>query len=176
MPILLLFFLFIVVPIAELYVLLQIGQQIGTLPTIALLILDSVLGASLMRSQGRAAWVRFSTALAEGRVPGREAIDGALVIFGGALLLTPGFLTDILGVILLIAPTRVLVRTLLLKRLTARVAAGAGAGAPGGAARFFAFGAQPAAGRPAGSRPVAREDDIVDSSAHDVEDPRDELR
>ena len=68
----LLFVLFIVVPIAELYVLIQIGQAIGVLPTIALLIVDSILGAALMRSQGRAAWMRFNVALAEGRVPGRE--------------------------------------------------------------------------------------------------------
>ncbi|HTN23924.1 MAG TPA: FxsA family protein, partial [Solirubrobacteraceae bacterium] len=80
---LLLVLIFIVVPIAELYVLIQIGQAIGVLPTIALLILDSVLGAALMRQQGRAAWLRFNRALAEGRVPGREVIDGVLVIFGG---------------------------------------------------------------------------------------------
>ena len=108
---LLLVVLFIVVPIAELYVLIQIGQAIGVLPTIALLILDSVLGAALMRAQGRAAWMRFNRALAEGRVPGREVMDGALVIFGGALLLTPGFLSDILGLILLLPPTRAIVRT-----------------------------------------------------------------
>lgn len=175
MPILLLFFLFIVVPIAELYVLLQIGQQIGILPTIALLILDSVLGASLMRSQGRAAWLRFSTALAEGRMPGREAVDGALVIFGGALLLTPGFLSDILGVILLIPPTRVLVRTLLLRRFAGRIAAGVSP--QGGAVRMFAFGgSRPAGHRPTGAPLAGHDDDIVDSSARDADDPRGELR
>ncbi len=166
---LLLFFLFIVVPIAELYVLVQIGQEIGVLATIALLVLDSVLGAALMRSQGRAAWLRFATALAEGRMPGREAMDGALVIFGGALLLTPGFLSDILGVILLIPPTRALVRTLLLQRFAGRVAA---AGGTGGAARIFTFGAP----RPAGQRPTGRDDDVVDSSARDVDDRPGELR
>ncbi len=97
--------IFIVVPIAELYVLIQIGSAIGILPTIALLILDSVLGAALMRSQGRAAWMRFNRAVEEGRVPGREVIDGVLVIFGGALLLTPGFISDFLGLILLLPPT-----------------------------------------------------------------------
>ena len=64
----------------------------------------------LMRSQGRAAWRRFNEALAAGRVPAREVLDGALVIFGGALLLTPGFVTDILGLVLLLPPTRALVR------------------------------------------------------------------
>jgi UPF0716 protein FxsA len=168
MPILLLLFLFIVVPIAELYVLLQIGQQIGVLPTIALLILASVLGASLMRAQGRATWLRFSTALAEGRMPGREVVDGALVLFGGALLLTPGFLTDVLGLILLVPPTRALVRTLLLKRAMGRVAAAGESGAP---IRIFAFGSP----RRAGPRPARRDEDVVDSSARDADDRRGEL-
>ena len=85
--------LFIVVPIIELFVIIQVGEAIGVLPTIALLVADSILGAMLMRSQGRVAWRRFNAALAEGRIPHREVLDGALVIFGGALLLTPGFIT-----------------------------------------------------------------------------------
>lgn len=117
---LLLVLLFIVVPILELYVIIQIGMAIGVLPTIGLLILDSVLGAALMRSQGRSAWARFNGALAEGRVPGREVLDGALVIFGGALLLTPGFLSDILGLTLLLPPTRALVRKILVARFADR--------------------------------------------------------
>ena len=114
--------------------LIQIGQAIGILPTIALLILDSVLGAALMRAQGRAAWMRFNRALAEGRVPGREVMDGALVIFGGALLLTPGFLSDILGLILLLPPTRAIVRSVLVRRFGPRDRGGCGergAGADG---------------------------------------------
>lgn len=173
MPILLLFLVFIVVPIAEIYVLLQIGQLIGLALTIAVLILDSLIGASLLRSQGRAAWVRFSTALAEGRMPGREAIDGALVIFGGALLLTPGFLSDLLGVLLLIPPTRAIVRTLLLKRLEARVAAG-----QSGGLRVFAFGQRSGEAPRARRRPPSGpggDDDVVDSSARDVDDRRGEL-
>src|ERR687883_1052595 len=88
---------FIVVPIAELYVIIQVGQAIGALPTIAILIADSILGSVLMRSQGRAAWRRFNAALAERRMPHREVLDAVLVIFGGALLLTPGFATDVFG-------------------------------------------------------------------------------
>src|SRR5215208_6281006 len=117
--------LFIVVPIVELYVIIQVGEAIGVLPTIALLIVDSVLGSVLMRHQGRAAWRRFNGALSEGRIPHREVLDGALVIFGGALLLTPGFITDIFGLILLIPPTRALVRKLSTRLLTGRVAMGA---------------------------------------------------
>ena len=86
---LLLILLFIVIPIAELAILIQVGSLIGVWWTIALLIADSVLGAMLMRSQGRAAWRRFNDAVRSARVPAREVADGVLVIFGGALLLTP---------------------------------------------------------------------------------------
>lgn len=113
--------LFIVVPIVELYVILQVGQAIGVLPTIAVLIADSVLGSMLMRSQGRAVWRRFNDAIAAGRPPAREVADGALVIFGGALLLTPGFVTDVTGLLLLLPPTRAVVRRVLVRRLAARV-------------------------------------------------------
>src|SRR4051812_14164711 len=113
MPLLIL--LFIVVPIAELYVIIQVGQAIGALWTIALLIADSVLGSLLMRSQGRAAWRRFNEAVGAGRPPAREVLDGALVIFGGALLLTPGFLTDILGLLLLLPPSRAVIRRMLVR-------------------------------------------------------------
>ncbi|MDQ3849352.1 MAG: FxsA family protein, partial [Actinomycetota bacterium] len=113
--------LFIAVPILELFLIIQVGQAIGALPTIALLIADSILGSMLMRSQGRATWRRFNAALAEGRVPAREVIDGALVIFGGALLLTPGFFTDVLGLALLLPPSRALVRGALVRHFTGRV-------------------------------------------------------
>src|SRR5436305_5155383 len=109
----LLLIVFILVPIAELYVIIQVGEAIGVLPTIALLIADSVLGSLLLRGQGRAAWRRFNATLATGRPPAREVLDGALIIFGGALLLTPGFLSDILGVLLLLPPTRALFRGVL---------------------------------------------------------------
>jgi UPF0716 protein FxsA len=133
----LLVLLFIVVPIAELFVIIQVGEAIGVLPTIALLILDSVLGSILMRSQGRAAWRRFNAAVAEGRIPHREVLDGALVIFGGALLLTPGFLSDILGVLLLLPPTRALARAIVARRVLPRlvVSGFGGAGGPGDARR-----------------------------------------
>lgn len=113
--------LFIAVPIAELAVIIQVGQAIGVWWTIGLLIADSILGSMLMRHQGRTAWARFNEAVAAGRVPAREVLDGALVIFGGALLLTPGFLTDILGLILLIPPSRAVVRAILARRLTHRM-------------------------------------------------------
>jgi UPF0716 protein FxsA len=113
--------LFIVVPIAELVVIIQVGQAIGVWWTIALLIADAILGSVLMRAQGRAAWRRFNAAVQEARVPAREVLDGALVIFGGVLLLTPGFITDVLGLILLVPPARALVRRLLARRLERRM-------------------------------------------------------
>ena len=120
----LLFLAFIVVPLAELYVIIQVGQSIGVLPTIAILLADSILGSVLMRSQGRLAWRRFTEATQAGRPPARETLDGALVLLGGAFLLTPGFLTDVLGVALLLPPTRAVVRRVLARRLLKRMVAG----------------------------------------------------
>ena len=104
MPLLLL--LFIVMPIAELYVIIQVGQAIGLVPTLAILLLDGFVGAALARSQSRAAWERFNRTLSAGRVPARETFDGAMIILGGALLLAPGFITDTIGLLLLLPPTR----------------------------------------------------------------------
>jgi UPF0716 protein FxsA len=115
--------LFVIVPIAELALIIQVGQAIGVWWTIALLIADSVLGSMLMRSQGRAAWRRFNQATAAGRVPAREVLDGVLVIFGGALLLTPGFISDILGLLLLLPPTRAIARGVLVRRFAHRMVA-----------------------------------------------------
>src|SRR5918994_2963563 len=129
---LLLVVLFIVVPIAELAILIQIGQAIGVWWTIALLVVDAVLGSLLARSQGRATWRRFNEALRSGRPPAREVMDGALVLFGGALLLTPGFLSDILGLLLLLPPTRAFVRAVLVRRFAGRMVASMTAPRPGG--------------------------------------------
>jgi UPF0716 protein FxsA len=108
MPLLVL--LFIVVPIAELYVIIKVGGAIGILPTLAILIADALLGSLLLRQQGRSAWRRFNAAIAEGRFPGREVADGVMIAVGGTLLLTPGFITDVFGLLLLIPPTRALFR------------------------------------------------------------------
>jgi UPF0716 protein FxsA len=118
MPFLLLLALFVIVPIVEIYVIIQVGQAIGALWTIALLIADSIVGSMLMKSQGRAAWRRFQAALAEGRMPAREVLDGVLVIFGGAFLVTPGFCSDVVGALLLLPPTRAVIRRLVARRFT----------------------------------------------------------
>lgn len=109
----LLVILFIAVPIVEIYVIVRVGELIGVLPTLALLVADAVLGSLLLRHQGRGAWRRFNAALAERRFPAREVADGLMIAVGGTLLLTPGFVTDVFGAILLVPPTRAIVRRLL---------------------------------------------------------------
>jgi UPF0716 protein FxsA len=125
MPVLALLALFVVVPFVELYIILEVvGPALGVPLTILLLAADSLIGAWLFRSQGRAVWRSFNNTLAAGGMPHREVIDGVLVIFGGAFLITPGFLTDIVGILLLLPPTRAVIRRLLVRRLGRRVAVG----------------------------------------------------
>lgn len=102
--------LFVIVPIAELYVIIRVGELIGVWPTLALLLADAVLGALLLRHQGRSAWLRFNQALAQRRFPGKEVADGAMILVGATLLLAPGFITDFFAVFLLIPPSRALIR------------------------------------------------------------------
>src|SRR5918996_1092727 len=130
MPLPALLALFIVVPIVELYVILKVGDAIGAVWTILLLAADSVLGSVLLRSQGRTVWRRFNEALSAGRMPHREVMDGVFVIFGGAFLITPGFLTDIVGLTLLIPPTRAVVRRQVVRRLDRRGRGGGRRGPP----------------------------------------------
>ena len=143
----LLFLVFVVLPIAELYVIIQVGQAIGIVPTLLLLLIDGFLGAALARSQGRAAWRRFNEALAAGRIPAKEVYDGAAIIFGGALLLSPGFITDFLGVFLLLPPTRALLRRALTR--------GARMFGPARTA-FFLYDRRPGRGRGTGPPPRPR--------------------
>jgi len=124
----------VVVPLVEIYVLVQVGQVIGALPTIALLLLMSLLGAWLLRREGARTWAAFRRALGSGRVPAKEVADGALVVFGGALLLTPGFATDVFGLACVLPPTRAVLRRLLTGVVTRRLGvAGVVGGAAGGA-------------------------------------------
>jgi UPF0716 protein FxsA len=158
----LLFILFILIPIAELWLIIEIGGAIGVLPTLALLIVDSIVGAALARSQGRVAWERFNLAMAEGRIPGKEVFDGAMIILGGALLLTPGFITDIFGLVFLIPPTRALIRAFLTRLAGRRGAA---------AFRVAEFGY---AKRPGGG-PRPGQDYDYEGSASEVTEPPPEL-
>ncbi len=166
--------LFIAVPIAEIYVIIKVGELIGVLPTIALLLADAVLGSMLLRHQGRAAWRRFNAAIAEGRFPGREVADGLMVTVGGTLLLTPGFITDIGGLLLLIPPSRALLRRGLFRYLRRRFVLVGPAGAygpPGGG-----YG-EPAGGRrphdfEGSAREVPGEDRVEENQGNGAERPR----
>ena len=120
---------FVVVPLAELWAILSVGDAIGVLATILILLADSLLGALLLRAQGRSAWRRFVGALQLARVPSREIADGLLIVVGGALLLTPGFITDAVGLVLLVPPSRALVRRGLERAIARRMVTGLAEGA-----------------------------------------------
>ena len=161
---LVLVFLFIVVPIGEVYVIIQISGAIGWPLTLGLMLVDAILGSMLMRSQGRAAWLRFTAALREGRVPAREVFDGGLIIFGGALLMAPGFVTDVVGALFLFAPTRRGIRRWLGRRVTRGVLFGTvtRAGRPG------ARGVRSSAGRPGPPPPFDVEGTAVEARPPDL--------
>jgi UPF0716 protein FxsA len=102
--------LFLVVPFVELYVLIQVGHVIGALPTIGLLIAVSVVGAWLVKREGFAVLARARQRIDAGEVPGKELVDGVLILLAGALLISPGFLSDVVGVLLLLPPVRAVMR------------------------------------------------------------------
>jgi len=151
------------VPILELYVLLQVGQLLGVVPTLVLLVVLSLLGAWLLRREGTRAWQAFRTALASGRLPAREVADGALVILGGSLLLTPGFATDLFGLLCVLPPTRAVLRRLLTRAVAQRLQVGGGLvgglaadqlrrEAGGGRSRGWPGGSRPGSSGPGSSR------------------------
>lgn len=123
---------FIGLPLLELYLVIQVGQAIGAGWTILLLVLDSVLGAIIVRREGGRAWRALRDALTQGRMPHRELADGALVLIGGTLLLTPGFVTDAFGALLVLPLTRPLFRGLLARAVASRLVVFPGPGGPAG--------------------------------------------
>ncbi len=119
-----LFVAFVVVPLVEIYTLIQVGQVIGAWWTVLLLVLDSMVGAWLVRREGGRAWRALTTALQTGRMPTQELADGGLVLVGGTLMLTPGFVTDAVGILLILPLTRPLARRLLAKVVARRLLGG----------------------------------------------------
>jgi UPF0716 protein FxsA len=97
---------FVVVPLVEIYVIIQVGQAIGALWTILLLIADSVFGSWLVKREGRRAWQALRVALGEHRMPHKELADGMLILVGGLLMLTPGFVLDVVGLVCILPFTR----------------------------------------------------------------------
>jgi UPF0716 protein FxsA len=134
-----LFVAFVVVPLVEIYVLIQVGQVIGAWWTVLLLVLDSLVGAWLIKREGTRAWKTLRTTLESGRMPARELADGALILIGGTLMLTPGFVTDFFGIVLILPFTRPLARRLLTgvvaRRLLVRDARRPGPGSGGSVVR-----------------------------------------
>lgn len=116
-----LFLVFLVVPIVELAVIIQVGQSIGVLNTIALLLVVSIVGSWLVKREGLGVWRRFRQQMESGRVPGKEVADGMMIMLAGALLISPGFVTDCLGILLLLPPVRAAIRGSILRKLTLRV-------------------------------------------------------
>jgi UPF0716 protein FxsA len=143
----------LVVPIVEIYVIIQVGQAIGGWPTVALLIVESALGAWLVKREGRRAWNALQSALQTGKLPGRELTDGGLVLIGGTLLLTPGFVTDIFGFLFIVPFTRPLVR----RSVTRFIGRRAGSLTP---PAFTAF--VPGATQPPRSQPDVVQGEVVD--------------
>ncbi len=123
MPLILLT-VFVGLPILEIYIIIQVGQQIGALPTLLLLVVESLLGGWLVKREGRRAWEALRAAVTTGHLPARELSDAALVLVGGTLLLTPGFVSDVLGFFFVLPFTRPLARRLLGGIIARRASAG----------------------------------------------------
>lgn len=113
----LLVLLFVVAPVAEIYVIVQVAHGIGAPETILLLGAVSILGASMAKRQGLAVIRRMQATVADGRVPSGEIVDGALLLLAGALMIAPGFISDVLALLLILPPTRAVVRSVLLRRI-----------------------------------------------------------
>ena len=150
---LLLFAAFVVIPLVELAVVIQVAEVFQLGPTLVVLVAISVAGAWLVRREGATAWRRFQRALAQGRPPTAEALDGALILVGGTLLLTPGFVTDAVGLALMLPPSRALASRIIRRRVRSLF-------------RVVDLGS----GR--GRRRAGRDDDVIDVGAVDVERDR----
>ena len=157
--------LFIGMPLLEIFVLIQVGQVIGPWWTILLLILGSVVGSWLIRREGGRAWRALTSALNSGRMPAKELADGALILIGGTLMLSPGFVTDAMGMVLILPLTRPLARRVLTQVITRRLLAGnvpgpgnrRGPGAEGSVIRGEVVGVNGSARVSAGSRHAGRD-------------------
>ena len=116
--------LFVIVPALELYVLIRIGQLIGALETFGIILVTGLIGSYLAKTQGLSVWNRLQEKLNSGQLPGRELLDGVIILLSGALLLTPGVLTDIIGLMGLFPPTRAFLRKKLIDRFSSSLMSG----------------------------------------------------
>ncbi|WP_420456988.1 FxsA family protein [Rubrivirga sp.] len=150
--------LFLIVPVADLALLVGVGGRIGLGPTLAIVVLTAVVGSWLARREGTAAWRRVQAKLATGGVPGPELVDGVVILVSGTLLLTPGFLTDVVGLLGLFPPTRALARRALRARFEQAVTRGSVRVVSGGAAFGPAFGGAP-------PPPVVEDAEVIDDGS-----------
>jgi UPF0716 protein FxsA len=157
----------LVVPVAEIFVIIQVGQVIGGWPTVALLLAESVLGAWLIKREGRRAWRALQSSFQTGKMPGRELADAALVLIGGTLLLTPGFITDIFGFFFVLPFTRPLARRAMTAFFGRRLATQLGG--PGLGTFMPGAGGMPGASGPTRQQPPS--DDVIQGEVIDP-DPK----
>lgn len=128
--------LFLITPIVELALLIQIGAWIGFWPTVGIVVLTALVGSAMLRREGLAVWRRFNERLNAGGLPGTELVDGVIVLLAGALLITPGVISDLVGIFGLFPPSRALIRRFVMKKVRASLARGSST------AGFFAFGSE----------------------------------
>lgn len=155
--------LFVTVPLAELALLIWVGGKVGLTTTVALVIVTGILGASLARWQGLATLSRFQARLAAGELPHEDLIDGILILVAGAVLLTPGLLTDAVGFLLLVPVVRRGVRRRLLARLKRRLLGGPLRTSPTGAYRPGPYGPGPGGAEPGAAGQVSERDAGTDA-------------
>jgi UPF0716 protein FxsA len=179
--------LFLLVPAVELALLIQLGQAIGWLPTLAMVLLTGVGGAALARIEGLRVLVQAQRQLAMGRLPGQALLDGVSVLIGGVLLLAPGVLTDLTGLVLLFPPTRRWIQRRVRRRLERRLRDGTlrvigmrmpgfGGGAAGGPGGWSGFGGFGGARGPFGAAPWGPEGDGASGAAGEPDlDPAHEI-
>lgn len=158
---------FVALPLAEIYVIIQVGHVIGALWTILLLVADAAFGAWLVKHEGRRAFGALRGALASGRMPAGEIADGALILIGGTLMITPGFITDVLGILCVLPLTRPVGRRLLSDVIRRRLVA---------APTMAPFGHWPSGGPGAGDQRGPRQQsspapDVVQGSVVPEEPP-----
>ena len=145
----LVFLLLVGVPVAEISLFVVVGGRLGLWITLGLVVLTAFIGASLFSRQGAATWQRAQRSLSQGQLPAREMVDGILILAAGLLLLTPGFLTDVVGFLLLTPPVRAILRAVLIRRFESRIVTHARVG----------FEQPPAADEPGGYRVYRGPDD-----------------
>lgn len=160
--------LFLIVPVVDLAVLVAVGDRIGLGTTIAVIVLTAVVGSWLAKREGLAAWRRVQGSMTTGGLPGDDLIDGLIILVSGTLLLTPGFITDVVGLLGLLPPSRAVVRRVAKARFERALRDGAvravGFGPAGGPAGPQPFGAPPGA-RPFGGAPPVEDAEVLDDGA-----------